>query len=192
MTVHLLTEQSLPGLDAARLRALADAGMLTVEQLVNAGPERLSGLLGFDTKTCRALVRLAAGSLEPTMVIPFATPSDEPGSVSATRGLDAARRIERSLGIVRQALASTGHKPAKKGWRKNHRRARKQLSRLADALATLQQGLLQDGLTHSAEDHLRTELDALERRLLATLDLQHDHDFYRRLRKVARRARKRL
>lgn len=166
---HSLTEHALPGMDARRVRQLADAGLASLEALIAAGPDRLAAITGFDAKTCRALIRVAEGNLERAErahvepgVIPFTFRAEEPGSARLARGLKAARRIERVMSIVRKARSHAGKVAPKPKWARAHARARRQLRRLLEALEALQRSVLSDGVTTISHDHLDVELRALE------------------------------
>ncbi|MEZ4239559.1 MAG: helix-hairpin-helix domain-containing protein [Myxococcota bacterium] len=185
---HALTEHSLPGLDPERLQSLVNAGVSSLEDVIDVGPGRLASLTGFDTKTCRALIRVAEAALarHDPAVIPFVPATDEPGSVRLARGLKSARRIERVMSVVRKARAHAGRRRDQKRWRKTHRRARRALKSLLATLEVLQQSVLSEGLSQVGHDHLDVELRALEARLSPMLDLPMRKRTLKRLRDIAR------
>jgi hypothetical protein len=194
LLAHALTEHSLPGLDPDRLQALVSAGVSSLEDVIDAGPGRLSQLTGFDMKTCRALIRVAEAALvrQDPAVIPFSLPNDEPGSVRLARGLKAARRIERVMSVVRKARSHTGRRRDQRRWRRTHRRARRALKQLLATLELLQQSVLSEGLSQVGHDHLEVELRALESRLQPMLDAPIRRRTLQRLRRIARASRRSL
>lgn len=185
---HALTDHPLPGIDVRRLKRMKAAGLESLEAVVEAGPERLAEVTGFDAKTCRALVQVAASALarhDPD-VIAFEPRRDEPASERLGRGLKAARRIERALSLTRKVRSDLGKKPSREDARKAHRKARKQLRKLAEAMESLQQDVLSNGLTQRAYDHLKLELQQLESSLHAATDPPPDRRGYKRLARAAR------
>ena len=195
---HALTDHPLPGLDEGRLAALASAGVLTLEDVVDAGTGRLATLTGFDTKTAGAVLRTALATLaghDPTAAR-FAPPADEPSSARLARGLGAARRIERVVSTVHKAR-SHASAPTRKGkpkerWPRRHKRARAQLRGLLDALEALQQSVLSDGLSQIAHDHLEVELRTFEGALQPLLDLPVRKRTLKRLARLAKATRRAL
>ncbi|MEQ1501367.1 MAG: helix-hairpin-helix domain-containing protein [Myxococcota bacterium] len=189
---HALTEHSLPGLDAHRLKQLAAAGLASLEDVVGVGPERLATLTGFDRKTCRALVRVAGAALDrqDPSVIPFQPiEGDEPGSIRLARGLETARRIEDAVSMVRTARSHAGKVPLKAGWARSHRRARSQLRKLLASLESLQRSVLSDGVSAIARAHLEAELDGLAAGLRPLLDAPIRKPSLKQLRRMARATR---
>jgi sugar phosphate isomerase/epimerase len=188
---HLLSENPLPGIDPRRLRKLADAGLDSLESLVEAGLERVADVTGFDRKTSRALVRVAQAALSrhDRDVIEFSPAQDEPSSERLGRGLDAARRVERAVSIVRKARSHTRRHPAKPSWARAHRKARKQLRKLLDELARIQRSVLSDGLTHVSNRHLKDVLQRMEESLAIPLEQDLRKRSLRRFSKTARRTR---
>lgn len=191
---HLLTEHPLPGIDPRRLRKLTDAGLDSLESLVDAGLERVSDVTGFDRKTSRALVKVAEAALSrhDRDVIAFAPPSDEPASERLGRGLKGARRVERAVSIVRKALSHARRKPRKPGWQRVHARARKQLRKLLEELARIQRSVLSDGVTHTANEHLKSVLQKMEESLAVPLEQDLRKRSLRRFAKTAKRTRREL
>lgn len=189
--MHPLQHHPLPGLDARRLRALEAAGLSHLEDLVQAGPERLATLTQFDAKTCRALVRLAEGALhkESVTVIPLADVAG--GSSRLVRGLETARRIERTHTALRKALALLPAEPKEK-WRRTVKRARKQLHRLEEALTRLQQSLLAEGVSSAGDQHLRGLLEDLDGELAIRAQARPCRRSFRALARCARAGRKSL
>lgn len=191
---HALTEHSLPGIDPERLKQLSEAGVSSLEDVVDVGPDRLSALTGFDTKTCRALIRVAQAALarQDPAIIPFAPVVDEPGSARLARGLKAARRVERVMSVVRKARSHAKRAPEHRRPRRWHRRARRQLRKLLGALEMLQQSVLSDGLSQLGHDHLDVELRALENRLQPMIDAPIRKRTLKRLYQIARSTRRAL
>ncbi|MEQ1568498.1 MAG: hypothetical protein ABMA64_22870 [Myxococcota bacterium] len=190
---HELTEHPLPGLDPLRLQQLTDAGVDSLEGLVALGPVRLAEVTGFDLKTCRALIRVARGAMSRTATVVELVPvRDEPASARLTRGLDAARDVERALSLVRKARSHAGRRPAKARWARPHDRARRQLRKLLQRLEVLQQVVLSDGLSQISHLHLTTELERLELALGPLIDRPMRKRDLRQLRRAARRARRGL
>jgi len=191
---HLLTEHPLPGIDPRRLRRLTDAGLDSLESLVDAGIERVADVTGFDRKTSRGVVRMAQSALsrhDPD-VIEFTPQMDEPESERLGRGLKAARRVERAVSIVRKAQSHVRSKPKKESWARHHARARKQISKLLDELARVQRSVLSDGVTQAANEHLKDVLQRLEESLSLPLEQGLRKRSLRRFAKTARRARREL
>lgn len=186
--VHALADHPLPGIDARRMKRMKAAGLDSLEAVVEAGPERLAEVTGFDAKTCRALVQVAASALarhDPD-VIAFEPKRDEPASERLARGLKAARRIERALSLARKARSEAGRRPERDEWVKAHRKARKQLRKLLEALQSLQQDVLSNGLSQAGYEHLKLELQQLEAGLHAALDAPADRRTFKRLARSAR------
>jgi hypothetical protein len=191
---HELKDHPLPGIDPRRLLRLTQAGLASLEDVVEAGPERLAELTGFDPKSCRALVRLARTALDrqDPDVIEFVPAKDEPSSVRLTRGLTAARNIERSVSLVRKARSHAGRKPAREGWAEAHGRARRQVRKLLERLEELQQVVLSEGLSQASHEHLDAELESLEQALQPLLAEPIRKKSLKRLRQAARQTRKGL
>ena len=187
--VHLLSEHPLPGIDPRRQRRLAEAGLDSIEALVEAGVERVARVTGFDVKTTTALVRVAEAALtrQESDVIVLQPNRDEPASERLGRGLKAARHVERAVSMVRKARSHARPKPRKTAWQKIHRRARKQLKKLLGTFADLQQQVLSDGLSHASYEHLKTVLGRLEDSL--SIPLQQDLR-KRTLKRMARTAKR--
>lgn len=160
---HALAEHPLPGLDAVRLQRLEVGGIDSLEALVDAGPERLAELTGFDLKTSEALVRVAEGALARVLpgVIEFVPRDAEAPTRRLARGLEAAREVERWLSVVRAARDHIGREPAKVRWSGEHATARRQLKKLQRCLTDLQRGILSDGLSPRGDRHLREQLQGL-------------------------------
>lgn len=192
---HVLTHHSLPGIDPRRLKELSAAGLESLEDVVDAGPQRLAELTGFDLKTCRALITVASAALvqQDPYVIELAAVRDEPASVRLARGLQAARRVERALSVVRKARSHTapraGRRAPRTGWARAHKKARKQLRKLLDRLEMLQQSVLSEGLSQISHDHLTGELDTLEASLQVILDQPVRKPALKRVRRLARTTR---
>jgi hypothetical protein len=191
---HLLTEHPLPGIDSRRLRRLTEAGLDSLESLVEAGIERVADVTGFDRKTSRGLVRMAQSSLtrQGSEVIEFAPQTDEPASERLARGLKAARRVERAVSLVRKAQSHVRTKPRKAGWAERHARARKQLGKLLEELARVQRSVLSDGVSQTANEHLKDVLQRLEESLAIPLEQDLRKRSLRRFAKTAKRTRKEL
>ncbi len=191
---HLLTEHPLPGIDPRRLRRLTDAGLDSLESLVDAGIERVADVTGFDRKTSRGLVRMAQSALSrhDSDVIEFAPQSDESSSERLGRGLKAARRVERAVSLVRKTQSHVRSKPRKLSWARHHARARKQLTKLLDALAHVQRTVLSDGVTQAANEHLKDVLQRLEESLSIPLEQDLRKRSLRRFAKTAKRTRREL
>ncbi len=188
---HALHEHPLPGMDEARLSVLEQAGLSSLEDVVDAGPERLSTITGFDLKTCRALVRVAESALvraHPDVIELLPQQTEAPARRLA-RGLKAARRIERAISLVRKARSHVGHAPEKKSWRRSHRRARRQLKRLLANLEVVQQAVLSDGLTEFGYDQLKHDLGPLEVAIQGALESRVRKRTYKRLSRIARHTR---
>ncbi|MEM6927946.1 MAG: hypothetical protein AAF602_13525 [Myxococcota bacterium] len=120
------------------------------------------------------------------------TPSakiEESGSKARSRGLQAARRLEASLGLVRRARAHLGRRPPSGSGRKHHRRARRQLAKLTDVLAALQREVLEQGVSSSHLEQLTGVLDPLDAVLAATRESESRTRAFKRVRKAARTAR---
>jgi Helix-hairpin-helix domain len=194
--MHGLTEHPLPGVDPEGVRRLTDAGYVSIEDLASASPHTLADRTGFDLKSCRALVRVAKAVLSrpqpPEGVIALAPPRDEPASVRLTRGLTAARNVERAVSSVRKAKAHAGKRPRKASWAAVHSKARRQLRRLLERLQELQQNVLSEGLSAASNEHLATELEGLERELAAIVEAPVRKQALKRLRRAARRVRRAL
>lgn len=190
--MHPLHQHPLPGLDARRLRALEAAGVSHLEDLVAAGADRLASLTQFDAKTCRALVRLAEGALdrETSSVIPLVDPTA--GASRLSRGLDAARRLEKTHALIRKARSSWLPEDPRSGWRRRVRRARKQARRLEEHLTSLQQTLLAEGVSVAGDGHLRGLLEDLEAQLGACLQSRPCRRHFKQLARLLRDGRKRL
>lgn len=188
---HALADHPLPGIDAARLATLRRAGIDSLEAVVDAGPEQLETLTGFDAKTCVALVRVAQSMLVRAMpgVIAFHRPSVEAPIERLARGLEAARLVERVLGLVRKARSHLGKHPRKQKWAVAHRKARRQLKRLGAVLANVQQEILSDGLSERGIQHLRRELSPLDSSLRSLLEEPVKGAMLERTRRVAKQAR---
>ena len=189
---HTLEHHPLPGLDAARLKRLAEGGVDTLETVVDAGPERLSALTGFDEKTCVALVRVAQSALVRSLpgVLEFAAPSSESPIERLSRGLEAARVVERVLSLVRKARSHVGRRPEKKRWAESHAKARKQLRKLSSKLESVQQEILSDGLSEHGLRYLRQLLSPLDASLRSLLDDDVRGSTLKRTARVACRARR--
>jgi hypothetical protein len=189
---HPLKDHPLPGIDPRRLEQLSKAGLASLEDVVEAGPERLSELTGFDLKTCRALVRLSSSALahQDPGVIELSPLRHEPGSGRLTRGLRTARSIERALSLVRKARswASSAPKPLLERKRKTRRQLRKLLTRLE----SLQESVLSDGLSQHSHDHLSGELELFEATLEPLLGVPVKRKSLRRVRRLAKRVRQSL
>jgi hypothetical protein len=192
--VHLLSEHPLPGIDPRRQRRLAEAGLDSIESLVEAGIERVAKVTGFDVKTTTALVRVAEAALtrEENGVIVLQPNRDEPASERLGRGLKAARHVERAVSMVRKARSHARPKPRKAAWQKVHERARSQLKRLLDTFADLQQQVLSDGLSHASYEHLKTVLSRLEDSLSVPLDQDLRKRSLQRMARTAKRTRHEL
>jgi hypothetical protein len=190
--VHPLTAHPLPGLDARRLHRLEAAGLAHLEDLVAAGPDQLAALTGFDLKTCRALVRLAEGALDRTAsaVIPLQELSKPTSKLG--RGLNTARRIEKTHAVLRKVAAVLPAAPSKPRWRRPLKRVRKQLARLEERLTLLQQGLLAEGVSAAGDTHLREVLEDLEERVEARLAARPCRRTFRKLARLLRDGRKLL
>jgi hypothetical protein len=191
---HELTHHPLPGIDPRRLQRLTQAGLASLEDVVETGPDRLAELTGFDPKTCRALVRVARAALDRQNpdVIEFVPAKDEPSSVRLTRGLTAARNIERAVSLVRKARSHAGRKPPRTDWADAHGRARRQVRKLLERLEELQQAVLSEGLSQASHQHLEAELESLAQALQPLLDGPIRKKSLKRLRATARRTRKGL
>lgn len=191
---HALADNPLPGLDDARLQYLADAGVTSLEDVVAAGPSELARLTGFGLDTSRALVRVAQGALaavDPTLV-EFVPLHEEAASKRLARGLKGARDIENLRSLARGLRNHLGKRPSRATWRKSHKRARKQLVRLMDALEGLQRDVLTDGLSRGSLVHLRERLGPLEKELRRAAGLRLRKRTFKRVAKVAKQARHEL
>jgi hypothetical protein len=173
---------------------LREAGIDSLEAVVDAGPERLESLTGFDRKTCVALVRVAQSALFRNMpgVIEFKRPEVEAPIGRLARGLEAARLVEKVLGLVRKARSHVGKEPAQPSWADAHRRARKQLKRLAESLALVQEDILSDGLSEQGLSYLRRQLSPLDASLRSVIDAKPRRRTLKRTARVAKRARREL
>lgn len=191
---HALADHPLPGIDASRLAVLRDAGIDSLEAVVDAGPERLAELTGFDAKTSVALVRVAHSALLRSMpgVIEFQRPAVEAPIERLARGLEAARMVERVLGLVRKARSHVGKQPGKAKWSEEHRRARKQLKRLAESLALVQEEILSEGLSERGNSHLRSQLSPLDASLRTLLDVEPRRRALERIGRLAKQSRRQL
>lgn len=190
---HALADHTLPGLDVERLRRLHESGIGSLEDLVEAGPERLSDLTGFDAKTAAALLRVAIAALrraDPS-VIEFAPRQDAPNARLA-RGLEGARLLESALGFVRRLRSHLGQTPADDLAERPHRRARKQLKKLAKIVEAVQREVLAEGLSQRGLAQLQHDLEPLEASLRSILDAPIRTSTLRRARRVAKDARKQL
>jgi hypothetical protein len=189
---HPLKDHPLPGIDPRRLEQLSNAGLASLEDVVDAGPERLSELTGFDLKTCRALVRLSSSALahHNPDVIELGPLRNEPGSGRLTRGLRAARSIERALSYVRKARSWAAQAPRSDS--KRRRKARKQLGKLLVRLESLQESVLSDGLSQRSQDHLMGELQQFEASLEPLLGASAHRKALKRVRRLAKRVRQSL
>jgi hypothetical protein len=158
---------------------------------VEAGVERVARVTGFDVKTTTALVRVAEAALtrQENDVIVLQPGRDEPASERLGRGLKAARHVERAVSLVRKARSHARRRPRKAAWQKAHRRARKQLKRLLDTFADLQQQVLSDGLSHASYEHLKTVLGRLEDSLSVPLQQDIRKRSLKRLARTAKRTR---
>lgn len=188
---HPLSDHPLPGIDPRRLEQLTQAGLISLEDVVDAGPERLSEVTGFDLKTCRALIKLASAALShyhPDVI--ELTPRDEPGSSRLSRGLRAARAIERALSSVRHARSWTNL--AARSEANQRRRARKQLRKLQEQLEALQEIVLSDGLSQRSHDHLVGELQLYEANLEPLLEASVQRKALKRLRRLSKSVRRSL
>ena len=186
---HPLSEYPLPGIDPKRLEQLSQAGLASLEDVVDAGPERLSEVTGFDLKTCRAIVKVASAALShhPPDVIELA-PRDEPGASRLTRGLRAARAIERALSSVRHARSWANQAPRSR----QRKRTRKQLRKLQEQLEALQETVLSDGLSQRSHDHLVSELQLYEANLESLLEASVQRKSLKRLRRLSKSVRRSL
>jgi hypothetical protein len=191
---HALADHPLPGIDAARLALLQEADIDSLEAVVDAGPEKLARLTGFDEKTCVALVRVAQSALVRNLpgVLEFVPKSAEAPMERLARGLEGARLVERVLGMVRTARSHLGKRPRKASMAKAHKKARRQLKRLGVVLAALQQDILSDGLSDKGIQHLRKQLSPLDASLRSILDQPVRAETLSRTKTVAKRARKEL
>ena len=190
---HALTENRLPGLDEQRLARLAGAGLSSLEDVVDAGPCELARVTGFDLDTARALVRVAEGMvMEMAPVIELASVHPEPPARRLARGLRGARDIEQVRSGVRKVRAHLGRRAARARWRKSHKKARKQLSRLMDALEALQREVLSDGLSRAALLHLQNQLRPISNQVERSLEKPLRKRLFKRLSRHAKRARHRL
>jgi predicted RecB family nuclease len=191
--VHLLSEHPLPGIDPRRQRRLAEAGLDSIEALVEAGVERVAKVTGFDRKTTSALVRVAEAALSKDSgngVITFQPSNDEPASERLGRGLKAARHVERAVSLVRKADSHAQPEPKKESWAEAHRKAKKQLQKLLETFAGLQQQVLSDGLSHTSYEHLKTVLGRLEDSLSVPLEEPIRKRSLERFARTAKRTRK--
>lgn len=111
------------------------------------------------------------------------------GSRARARGLQAARRLEESLGLVRRARAHLGRRPPSESARKHHRRARRQLAKLGEVLADLQRKALESGVSSSRLERLAAVLDPLDEVLEGTRASESRARAFKRIRKAAREAR---
>jgi hypothetical protein len=111
----------------------------------------------------------------------------QPLSGRERRGLDAARRIERTLEMV--ARAREHARKAKKAERK---RTRRQLRKLARALQSTQQELIRDGVSKAAAAHLDALLSPLEKKMKRFSKKPLTKNRLAKTRKRARAARKAL
>jgi len=191
---HALTDHPLPGIDASRLAILRKAGIDSLEAVVDAGPERLAELTSFDLKTSVALVRVAHSALLRSMpgVIEFHRPTVEAPIERLARGLEAARMVERVLGLVRKGRSHVGKRPAKEKWAVEHRKARKQLKRLAESLALVQEEILSEGLSERGLSYLQRQISPLEASLRTLLDIEPRRRALERIGRVAKEARREL
>ncbi len=188
---HALVDHPLPGIDGSRLRKLEKAGVDSLEAVVDIGPERLADLTGFDLKTSQALIRVAQSALARSLpgVIEFVPPNAEPPTARLARGLEAARELERWLGLARAARSQVGKEPPKAKWGEAHSKARRQLKKLTRTLEELQQDVLADGLSARGFRHLRTQLASLKG-LRAELDAPAGRKVYLRISKGAKKVRR--
>jgi hypothetical protein len=183
---HPLKDHPLPGIDPRRLEQLSNAGLASLEDVVDAGPERLSELTGFDLKTCRALVRLSSSALahHNPDVIELGPLRNEPGSGRLTRGLRIARSIERGLSLVRKARSWASQAPRSEG--KHRRKTRRQLRKLLTRLESLQESVLSDGLSQRSHDHLTGELQLFEATLEHLIGASVKRKTLKRVRRLAK------
>ena len=191
---HALTEHPLPGLDETRLERLAIAGLRSLEDVVSAGPAELARVTGFDLDTARALVRVAQGALadvDPS-IIEFVPSATEPASKRLARGLRGARDIEHVRSLVRKARGHVGRRPPRPGWKKVHKRVRKQLRKLMGTLEDLQREVLSDGLSRTGLHHLQRELAPIQAEVDSILGEAVRKRRLQRLAKAAKRVRREL
>jgi hypothetical protein len=190
--VHPLTHHSLPGLDARRLRKLEAAGLSHLEDVVRVGADQLATLTEFDAKTCRALVRLAEGALdrESSTVIPLQEQNSNTSRLG--RGLNGARRIEKTHAALRRVASLLPARPVRERWRKHVRWVRKQLARLEERLTLLQQVLLAEGVSAAGDAHLREVLEDLEAKIATRSAARMCRRSLRRLARTLREGRKLL
>jgi hypothetical protein len=190
---HALVDHPLPGIDASRRRKLEKAGVDCLEAVVEIGHERLAELTGFDEKTSLALLRVAQSALARTLpgVIEFVPPNSEPPTARLARGLEAARELERWLGLVRAVRSHVGKQPAKAKWAEEHHEARRQLKKLRRVLEELQQDVLADGLSSRGFRHLKAQLAPVQD-LRALTERPVKRRVYTKLAARARSARKGL
>ncbi|MEZ4319776.1 MAG: helix-hairpin-helix domain-containing protein [Myxococcota bacterium] len=109
--------------------------------------------------------------------------AEEKRSGRRKRGLDAARRIEKTLELVLR-----GREHTREAKSRPHKRARRQLQKLAAALEAVQQQVIRDGITTDAAAHLEELLSPLERRLRRFAKRKTSPRRLRKIRKRCRRA----
>lgn len=142
-----------------------------------------------------------ASGLAPSGVLPFPSADDRDkavgdhdhavddggrGDVPSARGLSAARRIEHTLGLVRQARRHA----------RQHRdhaavaKTRRQMRKLREALADVQRQVLGEGLSPRGEAHLISALAGAEDTLAGFVDAPPRRRSMRAIRKQARTLRR--
>lgn len=188
---HPLSQHPLPGIDPRRLEQLSQGGLASLEDVIDAGPERLAELTGFDLKTCRALVRVAASALEhqDPGVIHLAPLREDLDSNSLARGLEAARDIEVALSCVRKARAWSKRcgEP-----RRRKRRTRRQLNKLRGQLQGIQQSVLSAGISSRAKEQLSGELQLFLAAAETLLESPASRASLSRMRRVSKSLRRSL
>lgn len=199
----------LPGIGPMRQTRLAEAGITTVEALLAADVDALAALPGFNRSIVERAQDAVRAMLDATPSGPAANPPevpDVPGLDAPEaaaepapeapqsekdkrggrrkRGLDAARRIEKTLEWVHRS-----REHARGARRRDRKRTRKQLKRLSAALEAVQQQVIRDGVTSEAATHLEELLSELERRLKRFAKRTLGRRRMRKVRRVARQAR---
>ncbi len=111
------------------------------------------------------------------------------GPKARSRGLQAARRLEESLGLVRRARTHLGRRPPSEVARKHHRRARRQLAKLIDVLTALQHEVLEQGVTSRRLERVSGVLHPLDEVLKSTRVGESRTRAFKRVRRAARQAR---
>lgn len=183
---HPLAHHRLPGIGPMRQARLEEAGIRTLEQLLQTPLETLAELPGFHGSLAERAIAAALSVLESAPAEPVAIVEvdeaverelppavTEPIDPSLRRGLDVARRIEETRGWVRTVRARV-KAPKLKGKKKKKQKVRfqperqelrRELKLLVKTLGRIQREAIMAGLSEAAADDLDQLLSKIERRL---------------------------